>query len=132
MAKANATENPTYPIYSMGGWITIPGSCSNGFRSLPSKAAGRRRSNGLDVISMNRMNPTLIRPITPSTRATISSGRCRLNTLTATDQPESMKTHNRSDPSCEPQLAAKRYCAGSSEFEFLATFITEKSLLTNE
>ncbi len=33
-------------MYSIGGWITMPGSCSSGFRSRPSGAAGNRRSNG--------------------------------------------------------------------------------------
>ena len=75
IAKANATEKPTYPMYSIGGWITIPGSCSRGLRSRPSSAPGMRRSNGFDVSSMKRRKPTLTSPITPSTRATISSGR---------------------------------------------------------
>ena len=38
-----------------------------------------RRSNGFEVSSMKRRKPTLTSPITPSTRATISSGRWRLN-----------------------------------------------------
>ena len=116
----------------MGGCITIPASCNNGFKSLPSNAAGNRRSNGFEVNNMNNKKPTLIIPSTPRTRATISSGNCLLKTLTATDQPASINTHNNKDPSWEPQVAAIRNCKGSSELEFFATFITEKSLLTNE
>src|SRR2546426_10090131 len=43
-----------------------------------------------------------------------------------------MKVQSESDPSCEPQVAASRYCSGSCELEFVATFSTEKSLLINE
>ncbi len=60
-------------MYSIGGWITMPGSCSSGFRSLPSAGGGNMRSNGLEVSSVNSMKPQLIRPITPSTRATMRS-----------------------------------------------------------
>ena len=62
-------------MYSIGGWITIPGSCNRGFRSRPSAAGGKSRSKGLEVSSMNSRKPTLTNPITPTTRATISSGR---------------------------------------------------------
>ena len=54
----------------------MPGSCRSGFRSRPSAGAGNRRSNGFDVNSMNAMNPALMSPITASTRAVMSSGRC--------------------------------------------------------
>src|ERR1700731_4869401 len=39
-ANANGTENPTYPRYSIGGWITISGYCSSGFNPNPSCATG--------------------------------------------------------------------------------------------
>ncbi len=70
--------------------------------------------------------------MTPITRATISSGRWRENTVTAKVHHASIRTHSSIEPSCEPQLAATLYCSGSCEFELLATFSTEKSLLTNE
>ena len=57
---------------------------------------------------MNNRNPQLTIPITPRTRATVSSGRCRLNRVTATVHAASMSTHSNMDPSCEPQVAAKR------------------------
>ena len=66
------------------------------------------------------------------TRATISSGRCFESIDTAKVHHASISTHSSSEPSCEPQLAATLYCSGSCEFEFCATFSTEKSLLTNE
>jgi hypothetical protein len=81
---------------------------------------------------MNRMNPAATSPITPSTRATVSSGRWRLKKLTATPQHASIVTHSSIEPSCEPQDAAILYGSGSSELEFVATFSTEKSLVTNE
>src|SRR5215467_8601840 len=110
----------------------MPGSCNSGFRSRPSAAAGNKRSNGSEVVSMNRMNPTLTNPITPSTRATTSSGRVRLVSATETDHTESMNTQSSIDPSCDPHEAATLYCMGSSELEFCATLRTEKSLVTNE
>ena len=57
---------------------------------------------------MNNRNPQLTVPITPRTRATVSSGRCRLKRATATVHAASMSTHSNMDPSCEPQVAAKR------------------------
>ena len=110
----------------------MPGSCKRGLRSLPSKAAGKRRSNGFDVNSMNNKKPTLITPITPNTLATMSSGKWRLNTLTATDHDASINIHKSNEPSCEPQVAANRYCIGKLELELVATFRTEKSLFINE
>src|ERR1019366_1155811 len=115
-------------IYSIGGWITKPGSCNNGFNSCPSAAAGNKRSNGFEVSSMNNMKPTAINPITPNTRATISSGRCLLNVATAAVQIDRMNTHNNKEPSWPPQIAAKRYCRGNPELECSATYSTEKSL----
>src|SRR6267142_3807056 len=112
--------------------MTMPGSCSSGFRSRPSGAGGNRRSNGSDVISMKSRKPTLTNPMTPRTRATTSSGKLRLAIATETDHTESIKTQSSIDPSCEPHDAATLYCKGNSEFEFCATLSTEKSLVTNE
>src|SRR5664279_1235984 len=86
-AKEKATEKPTYPMYSNGGWNTMPGSCSSGFRSRPSAAGGTRRSNGFDVNSRNNRKPTLIRPITEITRASNGAGRLREKKVTAQLQP---------------------------------------------
>ena len=58
---------------------------------------------------MNSRKPTLISPITPSTRATIARGRLRLNSsVTASIQTASISTHSSSEPSWLPQVAAKR------------------------
>ena len=35
-AKAKGTVKPTYPRYSMGGWMTISGYCRRGFSPVPS------------------------------------------------------------------------------------------------
>ena len=108
-------------MYSKGGWKIIPGSCSSGFRSRPSMGAGKARSNGLDVNSVKAMNPTLTRPSTASTRATVSSGRLRLKRATARLQPDSMNCQSNSDPSWPPQVPATRKGQGSSE---LACWLT--------
>ena len=105
----------------------MPGSCSSGFKSRPSAAAGNKRSNGFEVSNKNRIKPTLTKPSTPITRATMAAGRCRLKTVTPTVHTLSISTHNNKEPSCEPQVAAIRYWIGSCEFELVATFNTEKS-----
>ena len=40
MAKANGTANPTYPRYSMGGWMAMAGYCSSGLSPWPSCTGG--------------------------------------------------------------------------------------------
>ena len=57
---------------------------------------------------MNKRNPTLTNPITPRMRARIASGRWVEKNETATIQMERMNTQSRSDPSCAPQMAARR------------------------
>ena len=86
----------------------MPGSCSNGFRSRPSAAAGSKRSNGFDVNSMNNRKPIEMTPCTPITRATMSSGKWREKMDTANVHHASINTQSNSEPSCEPQLAAIR------------------------
>src|SRR6266481_1694516 len=119
-------------MYNMGGCITRPGSCSKGFKSRPSAAAGSRRLKGFEVSRVNNKKPTATKPITPNTRATISFGKCLLKVATADVQIDRKNTHNNNDPSCPPQIAAKRYCAGNCEFECVETYSTEKSLLRKE
>ena len=119
-------------MYSMGGWIIRPMSCNNGFKSLPSMAAGNNRSKGFEVNSMNNRNPTEIKPITPSTRATISSGKCLLNPATAAVHTVRINAHNSSEPSWPPHTAATRKWMGSCELECCATYNTEKSLATKD
>ncbi len=70
---------------------------------------------------MKLRNPTLTKPSTPSTRATMSLGKWLLNTLTAAVQPASISIHHSSEPSCPPHTAAMRYCNGSAELELEAT-----------
>jgi hypothetical protein len=70
---------------------------------------------------MNSRNPTLTRPITPSTRATISRGRWRLKSVTPKVHTESIRIHSSIDPSCPPHTPAILYCSGSAELELEAT-----------
>ena len=69
---------------------------------------GTRRSNGLDVVSMNRMKPIEISPMTPSTRATNGAGSLRLNCATASIHTLSIVSHSSSEPSWPPQTPATR------------------------
>ena len=57
---------------------------------------------------MKASRPTLTRPSTPSTRATMASGNWRENSATAIAQPASISTHSSSEPSWPPQTAARR------------------------
>jgi len=111
----------------MGGWNTIPGSCSSGFRSRPLAAAGTRRSNGLLVRIVNSRKPTDSQPITPRMRASTGVGSARLKCATASVQPHCISNHSSIEPSWPPQTAATRYQKGRSWFELLATYRTEKS-----
>jgi len=79
--------------------MIIPASCSDVLRSRPSAGTGNRRSNGFDVNSMKARNPTLTSPMTPSTRATMSSGSWRLNSVTATVHSVSTSVHSSNEPS---------------------------------
>ncbi len=81
---------------------------------------------------MKARKPTLTSPITLMTRATISCGRWRENTVTARVHTVSISAHSSSEPSWLPQVAATRYCSGSLELELVITLTTEKSLLMNE
>ena len=56
-------------MYSIGGCITITGSCSNGFKSRPSNAAGSKRKKGLELANNNPMKATCKIKSTAITRA---------------------------------------------------------------
>ncbi|MNN89828.1 hypothetical protein D3C81_2076980 [compost metagenome] len=92
-------------MYSNGGWMISPGSCSNGLRSWPSAGDGSSRANGLEVNNRKARKPTLIMPITASTRATTGSGSWRENPLTAALHSASTSVHSSSEPSCAPHTA---------------------------
>ena len=89
--------------------MTKPGSCSKGFKSRPSGAAGNKRSNGLDVVKMNIRKPVDTKPKIPMTRATMAKGSEREKSATATVQPDNINTHNNKEPSCPPQTEANLY-----------------------
>ena len=115
----------------MGGWITRPGSCSNGVKSRPSDGAGNCRANGLDSVRMKARKPTDTAPITPSTCATKACGKRLENVATATDHSASINTHRSSEPSCPAQMAERRYGVGSKVLEWWATYLTLKSCTKN-
>ena len=98
-AKEKATEKPTYPRYSMGGWKASPGSWSRGLRPWPSAAAGIIRSKGFDVNRMNKRKPMEISPCTPSARARKVDGRWRPKAATEAPKSVRMNTHRTMEPS---------------------------------
>src|SRR5690554_138246 len=110
----------------------MPISCSNGFKSLPSKGIlGSKRSKGLEVNKQNNKKPTPSIPIIDSTLARISTGIERLNSATAAVQPLKVSIHSNSEPSWLPQTAVSLYCNGSWALECVATSATEKSSCRN-
>ena len=88
---------------------------------------GRSRSKGFEVSSEKAKKPTAIIPMTLNTRATISSGKPRLNKATAVIQPERINTHSSNEPSWLPQSAENLNIGGNKLFEFAATTATVKS-----
>ena len=96
------------PCRASAGGSPCPGPAAAGSGRGRRRPRGSRRSNGFEVSSMKSRKPTLTRPITPSTRATMRSGSWRLKTATAKVQPASISVQSSIEPSCEPQLAAKR------------------------
>src|SRR3546814_8893426 len=93
MANAKTTEKPTYPIYSSGGCMINPTSCRSGFKSIPSRGAGTRRSKGLELGNTKSKNLAVTKPSNPSTRATMASGSCFEDALTAYAQPVRSEGH---------------------------------------
>ncbi len=83
----------------------MPGSCSNGFRSLPFAGAGMSRVKGFDVISANAIMPALTMPSTPSTRLANSCGCERLPAATAIVHTASTAIQSSIEPSCPPHAA---------------------------
>ena len=76
------------------------------FASDPARGVfGSKRSNGLEVTIRNSRKPTLIMPITPSTRASISSGNWREKIDTAKVQPPRISAQSSSEPSWAPHTA---------------------------
>lgn len=92
-------------MYSIGGWMIRPGSCSSGLRSRPCSTAGSRRANGLLVKMRNARKPTLTMPITASTRAITGAGSACENRATAPVHNASTSAHSSSEPSCAPHTA---------------------------
>ena len=88
--------------------MTMPGSCSSGFRSRPSAGAGKSLSKGFDVARMKSRKPKASQPITARMRAVTGSGRCLLKLATAKDQKVSISSQSRIEPSWPPQTAVMR------------------------
>ena len=111
----------------------MPGSCSSGFRSRPSAAAGNSRSKGLDVSSTNSRKPTLSRPITTRMRASTGAGRWRLKLRDgrASSPPASAATAASSLRGCPSRRRCGRAAAARSS-SASATLSTEKSLCTKQ
>ena len=81
---------------------------------------------------MNNRKPMRPTPITPRTRATISSGRWRLNTRHR-EHPAGQHQHPQQQRSFVTTPGRRKTVNnGNSELELLATLSTEKSLLMKE
>ena len=84
--------------------MTMPGSCSSGFRSRPSGAAGSSRSKGFEVSSVKSRKPHADQPH----HAEHARQRALVELLartaaTANVQPASISAHSSIEPSWLPQ-----------------------------
>ena len=110
MAKEKGTDSEAKPMNMIGGWITIQGSCSSGFRPTPSTGAGGGSS--LKGLCLQRI------AISPRNveRYTIMTGASCSLALRQTKRPmsEPQKHHSRNDPSWPAQNVEIRKWSGRS------------------
>src|SRR5690242_11082477 len=99
IAKENGTESEANPRNMTGGWMTIHGSCSSGFRPTPS--AGGGGGSSLNGLCLQRI-ATIPRKVDRYT--TITGASCSL-ALLQTKRPMRLpqKHHSRNEPSCPAQ-----------------------------
>ena len=111
----------------------MPGSCSSGFRSRPSAAAGKQPLERVRGEQDEEQEAARSRgPCTPSTRASMRSGRWRLNDADG-ERParRASAPTAAASPRAPPQVAAKRYCTGSVELE-LARHVRHREVVGDE
>src|SRR3954466_8396536 len=113
-AKANGTEKPTYPRYSIGGWMTISGYCSSGFKPLPSSGGlpGSMANGCAAKFSSKRKKSWTPAMIVPAYANSRRSTRCR-NRKTK-PYVESSHAQKSSEPSCPDHRVANLYGPGSA------------------
>ncbi|MCY1451193.1 hypothetical protein D9M71_680480 [compost metagenome] len=75
----------------------------------------------MEVMIRNDRKPTLIMPITASTRASITCGNCREKIDTAKVQPPRIIAQSSSEPSWAPHTALNLKYQGKALLELLAT-----------
>src|SRR3954453_3121640 len=126
MAKANGMEKPTYPRYSIGGWIAMAGYCRRGLRPLPSGTATISLSvasiwKGLAMKLLRTRKNVWMAPITPRTHGMKSRWRRRLVKATTAAEVERRQLQKRREPSCPPHHAANLYRIGMVLLEWAAT-----------
>src|SRR5215210_5950740 len=106
IANANGTANSVYPEYSIGGWIIMLGCRSSGLSPEPSSGAIGSTSNGDSKKTSSEQKNAPKPSSTAVAHGATSRRRRRVRKSTRLDQIDSMKTHRRSEPSCEDQGAA--------------------------
>ena len=82
-----------------------PGSCNNGFKSLPSIGMDKFLSNGLDVKIRNAKNPRFNTPIIDKNFNLKSKSKLLLYMLAKKVQKLNTKHQSNIDPSCPAQVA---------------------------
>ena len=113
IAKENGTESEAKPRNITGGWMTIHGSWSRGFRPTPS--AGGGGGSSLNGLCLQRI-ATIPRKVERYT--TITGASCSF-ALRQTKRPIRLpqKHHRRNEPSCPAQNVEIRKCSGRSRAE---------------
>ena len=109
IANANGTASPTYPTNSAGGWSTIPGCSSSGFRprgTVPGAAATNGLEPSSSTMSAANTPPTMQSTITapPVRRCALVRSRSAITTATMVMS----SSHKRNEPCCPAQNPAMR------------------------
>ena len=122
IANAKGTESDANPMNMTGGWITIHGSWSKGFRPTPSAGAGGGRS--LNGLCLQRIATT---PRNVARYTTMTGASCSF-ALRQTKSPmiAPQNSQSRKEPSWPPQKVEMRKCSGRSRLEYALTYDTSK------
>jgi hypothetical protein len=130
-AKAKGIAKPTKPTYRTGGWISMAGCWSSGFRPCPLE---KTCSKGTGAKGLVRKQSSATKKITLPISVAMTHGmslrlRARFwKTVTALSS-ERIQPQSRSDPACPPQSAGTLKTQACSRLELRATNARSKRSL---
>src|SRR5918996_5087425 len=106
IANAKGIEKPTKPVYSNGGWISIPGDCSSGLSPLPSEGTSASWVKGLAGKTSNPRKNTATPARTAPAHDTNDASSERALDKATTENSIRSAVQNSSEPSIPPHNAA--------------------------